>query len=191
MALLEGKQAVVYGAGAAGRVVAWSFACEGATVHLASRSAPRLRAAAAEIRADGGKVRTTLLDVLDPDAAGAHADAVVAREGRLDVSCNLTSVRATRSTATAASRHMVRRRSGVILLVAGHRAPVAFESLGAELASGLEPHGVRVVTLRFGGVRGGAGLLDDLGDVAVYAASDWGRTLSDATIDVVSGTLVA
>ena len=190
MAVLEGTQAVVYGAGPAGRAVARAFGREGATVHLAGRSAAGLEAVADEIRADGGAVRTSVLDARDRDAVDAHAAAVVARAGRIDVSCNLTSPRLTALTATAAGRHMVRRRSGVILVVGGG-ATGTVENLGGRLAQNLEPHGVRVVTLRFGGVRGSTGMLDDLGDVAVYAASDWGRTLGDATVDVVTGTLVA
>jgi 3-oxoacyl-[acyl-carrier protein] reductase len=68
-------------------------------------------------------------------------------------------------TARAAARHMIRRRSGVILIFGGSGPPLrgynlgglqvafeALESMRRQLASELGPHGVRAVTLRTGGV---------------------------------------
>ena len=56
--LLEGKNAVVYGGGGKiGGAVARAFAREGATVHLAGRTAAPLDAVAGEIRAAGGEPR--------------------------------------------------------------------------------------------------------------------------------------
>ena len=53
--LLEGKSAVIYGAGGAiGGAVARAFAGEGARVFLAGRTAGRLEAVAEQIRSAGG-----------------------------------------------------------------------------------------------------------------------------------------
>jgi 3-oxoacyl-[acyl-carrier protein] reductase len=90
-------------------------------------------------------------------------------------------------------------------------ATEAMESMRRHLASELGPHGVRTVTLRTGGVpetsprdsRGASGSLEhrgcddagpaatfeDVGNTAVFAASDWGRTMTAATIKVSSGAL--
>ena len=90
--LLEGKNAVVYGGGGKiGGAVARAFAREGATVHLAGRTAAPLDAVAGEIRAAGGAAGTATLDALDEAAVSAHADAVAARGGSLDISMNLIS----------------------------------------------------------------------------------------------------
>jgi 3-oxoacyl-[acyl-carrier protein] reductase len=90
--LLHGKSAVVYGgAGAIGSAVARGFAREGATVHLAGRTVPRLEAVAEEIRAAGGKAETAQVDALDEAAIDEHADAVARDAGSLDISFNLLS----------------------------------------------------------------------------------------------------
>lgn len=90
--LLQGKNAVVYGGGGKiGGAVARTFAREGATVYLAGRTAAALDAVAGEIRAAGGAAETATLDALDEAAVGAHADAVAARGGSLDISMNLIS----------------------------------------------------------------------------------------------------
>jgi NAD(P)-dependent dehydrogenase (short-subunit alcohol dehydrogenase family) len=186
--LLEGKNAVVYGGGGMiGGAVARAFAREGATVHLAGRTAATLDAVAAEIRAAGGAAETATLDALDEDAVGAHADAVAARGGSLDISMNLisqgdvqgtplaemsfddferpvhTTLRTTFLTARAAARHMIRQRSGVILMFGGYGDPVprvgglqvafgALEALRRGLACELGPSGIRVLTLQTGGI---------------------------------------
>jgi NAD(P)-dependent dehydrogenase (short-subunit alcohol dehydrogenase family) len=88
--LLENKTAVVYGgAGAIGGAVARAFAREGATVHLAGRTRKTLDAVAEQIRAAGGRAETAELDAYDEQAVDAHADAVVAASGRLDISMNV------------------------------------------------------------------------------------------------------
>lgn len=147
--LLEGKNAVVYGGGGMiGGAVARAFAREGATVHLAGRTAASLDAVAGEIRAAGGAAETATLDALDEAAVRAHADAVAARGGSLDISMNLisqqdvqgtplaemslddferpvhTTLRTTFLTARAAAHHMIGQRSGVILTFGGYGDPV-------------------------------------------------------------------
>jgi 3-oxoacyl-[acyl-carrier protein] reductase len=141
--LLEGKNAIVYGAGRIGGAAARAFAREGARVFLASRTAAKLDAVAGEIRAAGGAVETAVVDALDERAVDEHADAV----GRIDVSFNLithgdvqgtpmvdmavedyvhvveTAVRTTFITWRAAARHMIRQGSGVILAFGGEGLP--------------------------------------------------------------------
>jgi NAD(P)-dependent dehydrogenase (short-subunit alcohol dehydrogenase family) len=149
--LLEGKNAVIYGAGRLGAGVARTFAREGARVFLAGRSREPLEALAADIGAAGGSAEATVLDVLDERAVDEHVGEVVARGGSIDVSFNLTSREdkqgtplidmtvedVTRGpntaltsqfvTARAAARRMVEQGSGVILSVTSGtaRAPSA------------------------------------------------------------------
>ena len=64
--LLEGKNAVVYGAaGSVGSAVARAFSREGATVFLAGRTSARLDAVAETIERAGGSVATAAVDALD------------------------------------------------------------------------------------------------------------------------------
>jgi 3-oxoacyl-[acyl-carrier protein] reductase len=153
--LLEGKNAVVYGGGGAiGGAVARAFAREGARVFLAGRTLASLEEAAAAIRAAGGAADTAAVDALDGEAVNAHADAVVAEAGSLDISMNViahgdvqgtpmvempvedylgpvaTAVRTTFLTATAAGRHMARQGSGVILAFGGSGEPLRDYYLG-------------------------------------------------------------
>jgi 3-oxoacyl-[acyl-carrier protein] reductase len=138
----------------------------------------------------------------------------------------VTAVRTTFLTARAAARHMARQGSGVILIFGGSGPPprgyylgglqVAFEameSMRRQLASELGPHGVRVVTLRTGGVPesipqgldgreaivegieqqtmlGRAATLEDVGHAAAFAASDRARSMTAATVNVSCGALV-
>jgi 3-oxoacyl-[acyl-carrier protein] reductase len=137
----------------------------------------------------------------------------------------VTAVRTTFLTSRAA-RHMIRQGSGVILAFGGSGDPirdyyiggtqVAFEAIEAmrrQLASELGPHGVRVVTLRTGGVPesipegvngreaivegieketmlGRAATLEDVGNAAAFAASEWARTMTAATVNISCGALV-
>ena len=186
--LLHGKNAVIYGAGGSiGSAVASAFAREGARVYLAGRTPGRLERTAGQIRSAGGVAETSLLDALDEEAVDEHADAVAAAAGSLDVSVNLishgdvqgtplaemspddfdrpvrTAVRTMFLTSRAAARHMIKQRSGVILMFGGYGDPVpgvgglqvafgALESLRRALACELGPHGIRVVTLQTGGI---------------------------------------
>jgi 3-oxoacyl-[acyl-carrier protein] reductase len=138
----------------------------------------------------------------------------------------VTAVSTTFLTARAAARHMIRRGSGVILVFGGSGPPLrgyalgglqvafeAMESMRRQLSSELGPHGIRVVTLRTGGVTeaipqgfpgrerivgdiekmtmlGRAATLEDVGNAAAFAASDWGRTMTAATVNVSCGALI-
>jgi 3-oxoacyl-[acyl-carrier protein] reductase len=142
--LLEGKNAVVYGGGGAiGGAVARAFAREGARVFLAGRTLAHLEAVATAIRDAGGTAETAAVDALEEAQVDAHADAVAARAGSLDVCMNVithgdvqgipfvemapedylrpveTAVRTTFLTSRAAARHMARQGSGVILAFGG------------------------------------------------------------------------
>jgi 3-oxoacyl-[acyl-carrier protein] reductase len=247
--LLEGKNAVIYGAGGPiGGAVARAFARERATVHLAGRTQASLDAVAEQIAGAGGRAETVLLDALDEAAVDEHADAVAARAGRLDISFNLITfgdvqrtplvempladyeqpvrnvVRTTFLTSRAAARHMIRQGSGVILFFGGYGDPapnlgglqVAFgavEAFRRSLACELGPHGIRVVTLQTGGIPesipdgiggmeaviaemvdktmlGRAATLDDVGNVAAFAASDHARTMTATALNITCGTEV-
>jgi 3-oxoacyl-[acyl-carrier protein] reductase len=189
--LLENKNAVVYGGGGSvGGAVARAFAREGAHVFLAGRTSAALDAMAEEISDAGGRAGTASLDALDEDAVDRHADAVAEKTGGIDVSFNAighgdvvhgtpllempyedfagpitTAIRAQFLTARAAARHMVRRRSGVIMTITATTARLtipnvggtgvtfdAIESLCRQWATELGRHGVRVVWLRTTGI---------------------------------------
>jgi NAD(P)-dependent dehydrogenase (short-subunit alcohol dehydrogenase family) len=88
--LLEGKVAVIYGAGGGiGAAVARTFAREGARVYLAARRSDPLEAVATEIKKAGGFAAVSTLDALDSRAVTGHLQEIVAKEGRLDISFNL------------------------------------------------------------------------------------------------------
>jgi 3-oxoacyl-[acyl-carrier protein] reductase len=137
-----------------------------------------------------------------------------------------TSVRTMFLTSRAAARHMVRQGSGVILVFGGSGDPmrdyyiggtqIAFEAVEAmrrQLAAELGPHGIRVVTLRTGGIPetlpegfegrerivetivaptmlGRAATLEDVGHVAAFVASDRAITMTAATVNVSAGALI-
>jgi NAD(P)-dependent dehydrogenase (short-subunit alcohol dehydrogenase family) len=90
--LLQGKNAVIYGAGGSiGGAVARAFAREGATVHLSGRRAEPLETLAAGIRGNSGAATTAILDALDERAVDDHAARLVASAGTLDISVNVIS----------------------------------------------------------------------------------------------------
>lgn len=89
----------------------------------------------------------------------------------------------------------------------------AIETMRRQLAVELGPHGIRVVTLASGGVPeslpegmdgrraivemiegqtllGRAATLEDVGNAAVFAASDWARSVTAAIVNVSCGALV-
>ncbi|MEU4405068.1 SDR family oxidoreductase [Streptosporangium sp. NPDC023963] len=155
--LLENKNAIVYGAGGAvGRVVARTFAAEGAHVHLAGRGKAALEEVADEITASGGLASAATVDVLDQDAVEAHVEAVVRGAGSVDVSFNLISLpqtgiqgtaivdmtpagfdlpmntypKANFLTARAAARRMTSQGSGVILTITASPSRTAVPLMG-------------------------------------------------------------
>ena len=252
--LLEHRNAVIYGGGGSiGGAVARAFAREGARVFLAGRTEATLEKVADDIRAAGGAAEPAIVDALDEQAVDRHADAVAAKAGGIDISFNLiahpythgvplaemavddfmapveTAARTTFITARAAARHMIPRRSGVILAFGGpgdRSGPTrdyylggtqvafdAIETIRRQLSVELGPHGIRVVTLASGGVPetlpegfdgrqeivegierqtllGRAATLEDVGNAAVFAASDWARSVTAAIVNVSCGALI-
>jgi NAD(P)-dependent dehydrogenase (short-subunit alcohol dehydrogenase family) len=140
--LLEGKNAIIYGAGGGiGRGVARTFAREGARVFLAGRTRARLQAVSRTIAEDGGQADVAVVNTVEEEEVLAHAREVADLAGSLDISWNLTSrgdvqgiplidmtladflqpicIGATTNfiTARAAARIMVEQGSGVILAI--------------------------------------------------------------------------
>lgn len=239
---LEGRVAVVYGAGTIGGAIAKAFVRAGAEVHLVARTEATLRAKAEELG-----VNHAVVDALDEQSVDGHA----ATLERLDISVNVisdndvqgtplhemsaddylspvvTNVRSKFLTSRAAARHMIRQKSGVILFFGGtgdgsvHRrwnlgglvtAFDAVEAMRRQLAAELGPHGVRAVTLQTGGIAqsipdefraqvepdivgqtllGRAATLDDVGRAAVFVASDWGRTITGAQVNITCGAILS
>jgi len=128
-------------------------------------------------------------------------------------------------TTRAAARHMVRRGSGVILAFGGNGPQTlpglggfkvaldAIEGLRRQWACELGQHGIRVVTLKTGGITETlpddvpgrdeivasiqqAALLNytatlaDVGNVAAFVASDQARTITATEVNISSGALI-
>jgi 3-oxoacyl-[acyl-carrier protein] reductase len=128
-------------------------------------------------------------------------------------------------TTRAAARHMVGRGSGVILYFGGGGPQTlpglggfkvaldAIESLRRQWACELGRHGIRVVTLKTGGVPesipdsfaekdnitasieqetllGRAATLTDVGNVAAFVASDHARTMTATEVNISCGALI-
>jgi len=153
--LLQDKTAVVYGGGGSvGGAVARAFAREGARVFLAGRTPATLDRVAAEIAAAGGAAETAQVDATDERAVDAHADAVAAAAGGIDVSFNaighgdvhgtpllempyedfarpvMTAMRSKFLTTRAAARHMTRQGSGVVMAITATTARLAIPEVG-------------------------------------------------------------
>jgi len=187
--LLAGKNAVIYGAaGAMGSAVAREFARESAQVFIVGRTFSDVEALAREINSSGARAFPAAVDALDRASVEKHLADVVREHGRVDVSFNLIglggkqgdpltamnvdsfseaitqAMRTHYLTATAAARHMVARKSGVILALTAQvaRKPyagsggfgvacAAIEGLWRQLAVELGPTGIRLVTIRSSG----------------------------------------
>ena len=157
--LLEGKNALIYGAGGSiGGAVARAFAREGATVFLAGRTLESLEEVAEEIRSAGGVAETAHVDALDEQAVDGHVDAVAEKAGGIDVSFNAIfnddvqgttladmpfehfarpitkAMRNQFLTSRAVARHMVERGSGVIMTITGGYRE-AFPTIGGTVVA--------------------------------------------------------
>jgi NAD(P)-dependent dehydrogenase (short-subunit alcohol dehydrogenase family) len=137
-----------------------------------------------------------------------------------------TKVRSSFLTWKAAARHMIRQGGGVILEFGGDGDPMRGYNLGSlqttftavefmrrQFSTELGEHGIRVVTLRTGGVPetipadfgagdeitkgivgatllGRAATREEVGDVAAFVASDRARSMTAATVNVSAGALI-
>ena len=247
--LLQGRTALIYGGGGAiGGAVARAFAEEGAAVFLAGRTESRLEKVARDIQEAGGKAETAVVDALDEVQVDTFVDQVARKTRRIDISFNLVSYgdvqqplmeispedftqptrNATRThflTTRAAARHMIRQRSGVVLMFGGS-GPQTLPGLGGfkialdavegqrrQWALELGKHGIRVVTIVTGGIvetipwqtegrdaivqeisqsahLNRTATLEDVGNVAVFVASDRAGAITDATVNISSGAIV-
>ena len=148
--ILEGKNAVVFGAGGTiGAAVAKEFAAEGARVFLAGRTKSNLERVATQIAESGGTAHIRVLDSLDEAAVNGYLDGIVGQTGKIDIILDAagplakdygntkiavdlpvdeflvplqTMVRSRFITARAAARQMIKQHSGVIILVTGSPA---------------------------------------------------------------------
>jgi 3-oxoacyl-[acyl-carrier protein] reductase len=186
--MLRGKTALVYGAGGpVGAAVAKTFAAEGATTYLAGRTQATLDKVARDIGEAGGTAHTAVVDALDETQVDEFVDGVARKAKRIDITFNLISygdvqqplmeiaaedfaqpiisaVRTHFLTTRAAARHMIRQRSGVVLMFGGSGPQTipglggfkvaldAMEGLRRQWAVELGKNGIRVVTLVTGGI---------------------------------------
>jgi 3-oxoacyl-[acyl-carrier protein] reductase len=186
--MLRGKTALVYGAGGpVGAAVAKTFAAEGATTYLAGRTQATLDKVARDIGEAGGTAHTAVVDALDEAQVDEFVDGVARKAKRIDITFNLISygdvqqplmeiaaedfaqpiisaVRTHFLTTRAAARHMIRQRSGVVLMFGGSGPQTmpglggfkvaldAMEGLRRQWAVELGKNGIRVVTLVTGGI---------------------------------------
>jgi NAD(P)-dependent dehydrogenase (short-subunit alcohol dehydrogenase family) len=142
--MLNGKVAVIYGAGGAiGGAVARAFAAEGARVFLSGRHRAPVDTVAKDIAAAGGFAEVAEVDTLDEQAMDRYLQYVIGQAGRVDISFNAVGIPGTDIlgvpvaeldaekfslpittyttsyflTARLAARHMIPNKSGVIMTV--------------------------------------------------------------------------
>jgi 3-oxoacyl-[acyl-carrier protein] reductase len=231
------------GGGTIGGAVARAFAREGAKVFLAARTLEAVAADVRAAGGDAEVAVVDALDERSIDEHAGQIGRIdisfnlislgdVQGTPLIEMDVDdfmapvVNAVRSTFLTARAAGRAMVRQGSGVMLLFGGSGEPlrdysigglqVAYEALEAmrrQFASELGKHGVRVVTIRTGGVidsipesfegrdelvaslegmtmLGRGALLEDVGNVAAFVASDKARTMTAATANISCGALI-
>ncbi len=247
--LLENKVCVIYGAGGSiGGAMARGFAREGARVFLAGRTQSKLDSVANDIRANGGRADTAIVDALDEKQVTAYVDSVIAAAGQIDVSVNVIGIgdvqqplmdislddflqpvmiamRTQFVTTKAAARHMIPRKTGVILQFGGGGPQTqpglggfkialdAMEGLRRQWSWELGEHGIRVVTLKTGGIGESIpadmperdiilnqllpttllkrlATLADVGNVAAFLASDLAQSITATEVNISCGAIV-
>jgi 3-oxoacyl-[acyl-carrier protein] reductase len=147
---LEGKHAVVFGAGGSvGAAVAKEFAAEGAEVFLAGRTKANVETVMRQITEDGGRAQAAVIDAEDYAAVDKYLDEIVSQTPSIDIVFNAIGPRANEYgngknavdvtieefmvpvttilksqfiTSRAAARHMVKQHSGVIIFLTGSPA---------------------------------------------------------------------
>jgi 3-oxoacyl-[acyl-carrier protein] reductase len=246
--LLEHKVCLIYGAGGSiGGAIARGFAREGARVYLAGRTQSTLDRVADDIRANGGHAGTAVLDALDETQVNSSVNSIIDDAGHIDVSVNviglsdvqknlmnisvgdflqpiMNAMRTQFLTTKAAARHMVPRKTGVILQFGGGPqtqpglggfkiALDAMEGLRRQWAWELGEHGIRVVTIKTGGIgesipadfAGRQHIIDhllpttllkrlatlaDVGNVATFLASDLAESITATEVNMSCGAIV-
>jgi 3-oxoacyl-[acyl-carrier protein] reductase len=186
---LKNKNAIIYGAtGGIGSAAARSMAREGARLFLVARNIDKLNTLAAEIKTNGGHAETASLDALDETAMIRYANEVAQKAGSIDIVFNVinmhdvqgslltemnykdfispveTAMHAQFITANAVAPHMIKQKSGVILLMTATPARMsigrtggfgpacaAMEAFSRILATELGTHNVRVNVIRSSG----------------------------------------
>ena len=247
--LLENKVCIVYGAGGSiGGAIARGFAHEGARVFLAGRTQSKLDKVAEDIRANGGRADTGVVDALDEKQVTTYVDSVIDAAGQIDVSVNVIGIgdvqkplmdialgdflqpitiamRTQFLTTKAAARHMMPRKTGVILQFGGGGPQTqpglggfkialdAMEGLRRQWSWELGEHGIRVVTIKTGGIvesipadfEGRQYIIDqllpltllkrgatlaDVGNVAAFLASDLAQSITATEVNISCGAIV-
>jgi NAD(P)-dependent dehydrogenase (short-subunit alcohol dehydrogenase family) len=150
MTTLQGKYAVVFGAGGSiGAAVAKEFAVEGAEVFLAGRTQANVAAVQEQITTSGGQAYAAVIDAQNGVAVDEYIDGIATRTGSIDIVFNAigplateygngknavdlpveefmvpltTIVKSQFITARSAARHMVKQHSGVIIFLTGSPA---------------------------------------------------------------------
>jgi len=142
--MLQGKVAVIYGAGGAiGGAVARAFAGEGARLFVTGRHLAPVEVVAKDVVSAGGSAEAAEVDALDEQAVDQHLQSVTGKAGRVDISFNAVGIPDTEHlgvplaeldagqfarpittyatsyflTARLAARRMIPRKSGVIMTV--------------------------------------------------------------------------
>jgi 3-oxoacyl-[acyl-carrier protein] reductase len=153
--LLQGKTAVIYGAGGSlGGAVAKAFAAGGAKVVLTGRRLATVQAVADEILAAGGDAEAEEVDAFDERAVAAQMAEMLKRNGSIDISFNAVGVDliqnipltdisieefvrpVTRTlqtrylTAIVAARIMIQQHSGVILFLTATPGGIGYPFTG-------------------------------------------------------------
>ncbi|WP_160715938.1 SDR family NAD(P)-dependent oxidoreductase [Chitinophaga solisilvae] len=153
--LLQGKNAVIYGAGGSlGGAVARAFAAAGAQVFLSGLHEHNVRETAEGIIAAGGNASQAVVDALDKRAVDQHMESVVRQAGSVDISFNAIGWRDVQNmpltemepddflrplnvamttqflTGTAAGRVMKQQQSGVILSLTATPGGIGYPMTG-------------------------------------------------------------
>ena len=176
------------------------------------------------VAAVAGSLDISVNVIADADVQGTPAAAMAVDDYLSPV---VTALRSKFLTTRAAARHMMRQRSGVILAFGGPADPAAHrnhpfggfltsldavESMRRQWAAELGPYGIRMITLRTGGIPesitdpgfretieaetikqaalGRAATLADVGNVATFAASDLARTITGTALNMTCGAVL-
>jgi 3-oxoacyl-[acyl-carrier protein] reductase len=153
--VLQGKNAVIYGAGGSlGSAVASALSSAGAKVFITGRNLASVQKCAGEIIAAGGQVDVHQVDAFDEKTINNHIAMTVEKAGKVDVSFNLIGYEVVQNiplvdmtvadfvhpssmalqtqflTATAAARIMIKQGSGIILTLTATPGGIGYPFTG-------------------------------------------------------------